>query len=317
MSASLVNITSEYDNMRLDRYLQSHYEDISFVQVQKKCRKGEVRVNSKRVKSSYRLVVGDIVRIPPFFKEKACALDSGDDVYSVRDAEYIQNMVIYENDGIVVINKDSGLATQGGTGVQRSVDSLSRYLNDNDTIRLVHRLDKGTSGVLVLAKSRQVSNNLRDKFKERSIKKKYVAIVHGTMEKPAGVINQPLLKQNSGDFEKVVVDEELGKEAITKYKVLSTYKDELSVVALWPETGRTHQLRVHLAYLGHPILGDTKYGSKVQILDSVVQVKKMCLHAETINIPEMDCSQSVVKISADLPQHMLDVLAFFDLEVSV
>ncbi len=322
MAVEFVKVDNCDDGMRLDRWFKCHYPSLSFSHFQKKCRKGEIRINGKRVKSGERVKSGFLIRIPPLNLSVFNTINSSStarlDVYNSKDSSYIRNLVIFENDNFLAINKPAGLASQGGTKISKNLDDLSNYLTkDNmDKPRLVHRLDKDTSGVILLGKNRLSTSKFTKALKGCQIKKIYIAFIKGNLKQKSGTIDIGLLKKTSKSNERVLASDD-GKPAITDYVLLEKFKDDVSLLALSPRTGRTHQLRVHMAHLGCPILGDGKYGGKDAFVNqnadiSQTQLKKLQLHALSICVPKeiFDGKKDIV-INAKLPKHMIDTFLYF------
>lgn len=269
-------------DQRLDRWFRRIFPHVPQGRIEKMCRKGEIRVDGGRVKSNTRLEVGQKVRIPPLPDAADPKADPATWVnrpnrISDADAEMIQNAVIYRDDHIIAINKPAGLPTQGGTGQSRHVDGLAEALKFGfeDKPRLVHRLDKDTSGVLLLARTRMGAKALTDAFRLRSTRKIYWAAVAGSPLPRMGTIKLGLVKApghgRGGENEKMravpvheIPHTEGAKRAETDYAVMSNLAGRVSWCALVPITGRTHQLRAHMAEIGHPIIGDGKYGGSGQ-----------------------------------------------------
>lgn len=288
------------DNTRLDRWLFKNGLVNSVVESQKFIRAGKVRVNDSKVKINARIFGGEVVLCPEvrvektFKREKYKATD--------KDKELLLKSVVYKDDNIMVINKPAGLAVQGGSGSYRNLDSMLDALKfDKDMVpKLVHRLDKHTSGVLILARNNTTARKLLELFKEKKIKKVYEAWVLGVPSKKEGNIDAPLLKK-TGDNEKVIVSSS-GKSAVTGYKVLKIYNNgEASLIEAYPKTGRMHQIRVHLSYIGHPIIGDGKYGGKKVYLKKFED--KMHLHARRVSFPSMEDESKIITVEANVPPH--------------
>jgi len=302
MSVKQITVKQSDSDIRLDRWFQKYY-DLNFSQIQKKCRKGEIRLDGKRIKGNERISEGMVVRVPPLDKK---IYINQNKVYNPNDAEFIKDMVIYKDDDIIAINKPSGIAVQGGTNTLKHIDCLTRYLHrdSQDKPRLVHRIDKDTSGVLVLARNRQTATELTNLFKHKKIRKVYWAVVVGEPEMDKGTIEVPLLKKNIAGQEKMIPDED-GKNAITEFEVLQRMGGVLTLVALYPLTGRTHQLRAHMEYMGNPVLGDGKYGGKKSFISNESHTKKMHLHARLIDMDK-------INIVADISGHMLETFKMFN-----
>ena len=287
--------------LRLDRWFKANYPGVPFGHLSKLLRTGQIRLNGKRVKGAERLKAGDVIRIPPI-KEATRQTTKGPAI-SREDAELVKSLILYEDDEMIALNKPAGLAVQGGSGTARHLDALLPALAA-ETPKLVHRLDKDTSGVLVVAKSRAAANRLARAFKSRACRKVYWALVAGVPKEPEGRIDLPLEKGEAGQREKMLVDE-AGKKAVTYYKVLDTAGDKAAWVALAPETGRTHQLRAHMAAIGHAIVGDGKYGGKGAFLGGLSS--KLHLHAAALMVPGEGAKAKTFR--APPPGHMQESFA--------
>ena len=283
---------------RLDRWLKRQYPTLTQGMIEKLLRQGKIRVNDQKVTAGTRISSEDKIRVPENFLKTLTQTPAPLVPWKQEDIDYLASLIVWEDDEICVINKPSGLATQGGTKTIRHIDGLLQAYGGGHPFRLVHRLDRDTSGVLVVAKTLEMSIFLSDAFKKKLVKKVYWAIVHGKPEFKQGTINAPIAKKEEGAREKMVVDFDNGKTAITEYRVLKSLQDQSSWLELKPETGRTHQLRVHTAYMGHPIIGDKKYGS----LDD----HPLHLHSRQITIPVM--SGRTLTFVAPPPHHIDDRL---------
>ncbi|MGH1397920.1 MAG: RluA family pseudouridine synthase [Alphaproteobacteria bacterium] len=255
MSVQNIEVTQDDDGQRLDRWLKK--QGMPYGLIQKVIRKGEVRVDSKRAKADTKLAAGQNVRVPPYDNKPL----SRPGKLSDKDIAYIKSLVIYEDADIIAINKPHGVASQGGTKTKIHIDGMLDGLKDKNGIRprLVHRLDKDTSGILLLARSSNAATKMGDAFKSREIKKIYWAITSPTPHQEEGTIKAPLIKSGGSNKERMVIDEEEGKTAITDFIVLEKALTSAAFVAFWPRTGRTHQIRVHAEAIGCPIVGDKKY----------------------------------------------------------
>lgn len=260
---------------RLDKFLCKKY-DISFGLAQKLIREKKVKVNGKRVDAAYKVEDGDQIEV---FSDLAKRIENSKQKkkISADRMEKFLSRIVFEDENLVAINKPSGLATQGGSGIDISVDDFVR----EQKWQLVHRLDKDTSGILLIAKNNESAEVLTEGFKNKTIEKTYHALVCGTPKKLEGVISIPLRKKILGKNEKVLPDFEQGKEAVTKFKVVKSFADH-SLIELKPLTGRTHQLRVHCKEIGHPIVNDVKYGGKEALRKNLSD--RLCLHAHKILI---------------------------------
>ncbi len=321
-------------DQRLDRWLRKHFPNLTQGAIEKMCRKGELRVNGGRVKSSTRLEDGQSVRIPPMGHEvdQPAPLAVRTKV-SRSDEEMIQAAVLYKDEHMIVLNKPPGLASQGGSGQgDRHVDGLTEALmfGYKDKPKLVHRLDKDTSGILLLARTDRVARGLSEALRHRDVRKIYWAAVAGTPSPRAGTIKFGLLKTGGRGDEKMrcihpaEVDKTEGaKRAVTDYAVLTSLGKRMAWMALVPITGRTHQLRAHMAEIGHPIIGDGKYGGSGQENQGdgwgaglgPDLSKKLHLHARTLII-EHPITKKMMTFTAPLPEHMEQTWAYVGWDVT-
>jgi 23S rRNA pseudouridine955/2504/2580 synthase len=271
------------DGQRLDRWLKKRFPEMAFGEMQKILRTGQLRIDGKRAKGDARLVTGQILRIPP---QMTTPQPKKDKKISQRDIDFIKSLVIYEDEYIIAINKPAGLAAQGGSKIIKHVDGLLEGLaKDGQKPHLVHRLDKDTSGVLLLARNPKVAAALGEMFNGRGIRKYYWAVTVPTPDVPQGKIQSSIAKMagTMGGERMMVVDEEEGRSALTLYSVLESLGGKIALVAFWPRTGRTHQIRVHAAQIGCPLLGDFKYGAYQELLEENPSLpKSMHLHARRI-----------------------------------
>ncbi|HET9843835.1 MAG TPA: RluA family pseudouridine synthase [Gammaproteobacteria bacterium] len=276
-------IKNENVDQRLDNFLLTKLKKITRPEVYKLIRTGQVRVNSGRIKPSYRLQLGDKVRIPPFSlsTEKSKTPKQG-----VLDL--IESRIAYENDSFIVLNKPSGFAVHGGSGIQFGVIEAIRHLRPHAPfLELVHRLDRETSGCLLIAKTRKSLLHLHKLLREETLTKIYYALVVGKWRGPKKVV-MPLNKNQLKSGERVVKVDSEGKEASTKFKILRQFED-CTLLEAMPITGRTHQIRVHAAFMGHPIIGDDKYGDKkINKEFSQRGIQRLFLHAYSITIPQLE-----------------------------
>lgn len=280
-----VPVTPEHDGQRLDRWLKKAAPDIPYGLIQKLIRTGQIRVDGSRTKSDARLSEGQMVRLPPVTlqtgaKDKAKLSD--------KDAAFMQGLVIDDDGDMVVLNKPAGLASQGGTKTKKHVDGmLDALANQNGRPKLIHRLDRDTSGVLLLARKAQTVRDLGFAFKNRETEKTYVALVAGVPEIPAGTIDMKIAKSGGKDKEKMRPDPEAGDIAITQYAVADSLGGSVSLICFRPLTGRTHQIRVHsMEGLGCPIIGDIKYGYRpMEELAAFDMKDRLFLHAWRLSVP--------------------------------
>ncbi|HDO51145.1 MAG TPA: RluA family pseudouridine synthase [Rhizobiales bacterium] len=307
----LVEVASAEAGMRLDRWFRAHYPSIAHGALQKLLRTGQIRVDGGRAKANARLAAGQQVRVPPVkFDAVRPKARRG---LSAEDRRFIQSLVIHKDKDILALNKPAGLAVQGGTGTTRHIDKLLDGLqfDASERPRLVHRLDKDTSGVLLLARNRAAASALGDTLKDRAAIKTYWALLKGVPSPRRGEISLRLVKKGGAGAERIHIAEEGeagAMKAITRYAVIEPAGSKLCWAALWPLTGRTHQLRVHLAAIGHPIVGDGKYGGSDAHPGGDIS-GKLHLHARKIEIPHP--SGGNFRISARLPDHMLKTWKLF------
>ena len=270
---------------RLDRWLKRRWPQLNHVQIHKLTRSGQIRVDGGRVKPETRLAAGAQVRVPPL--PDAPERGERDSGLSPRDAAFARSLVLYEDDEVLALNKPSGLAVQGGTKTTRHIDRLLGVWGTGVARpRLVHRLDRDTTGVLVLGKTPAAAAHLAGAFAKRRAEKVYWAIVAGQPRPAQGLVELHLAKKGVGDREMVVpaAPKDFGAEpAETDYATMSHAANRAAWLALRPHTGRTHQLRVHMKAIGHPILGDTKYGDDASA--ALAEALKLPLHAPRLSLP--------------------------------
>ncbi|WP_017671239.1 RluA family pseudouridine synthase [Blastomonas sp. AAP53] len=312
-------VDTDDDGIRLDRWFHRHLPDVNFNLVSRWARTGQVRLDGKRVGPGDRIVAGQTIRIPPAdgdTEQRPAAARTVPKSLSDEQVAYAQSMVIHRDRAAVVINKPPGLATQGGTRTHAHVDGLTEALMYDSPVRpkLVHRLDKDTSGVLLLARTPGSAAYFSKKFAGRNAKKVYWALVVGVPDIYSGLIELPLAKQPGTGGEKMHVDEENGQPSRTAYQVIERAGSRAAWVALQPFTGRTHQLRVHMAAIGHPIVGDGKYGGQNAFLTGTIS-RKMHLHARRLRIPHPD--GPALDVTAELPEHFADSMVSLGFDMSL
>jgi len=301
-------VDSDDDDIRIDRWFQRHLPDIGFAQVSRWARTGQLRLDGKRVAPGDRVLAGQTIRIPPAEPQPAARPARAARPLSAEQIALAEGMVIHRDRAAIVLNKPPGLATQGGTKTHAHVDGLTEALifDAASRPRLVHRLDKDTSGVLLLARSPGSAAFFAKRFAGRSARKIYWALVVGVPEIAAGEIDLAIAKQPGSGGEKMHVDTEGGQPARTRYRVIERAGSRCAWLALQPLTGRTHQLRVHLAAIGHPIVGDGKYGGQQAFLTGSIS-RKMHLHARRLRIEHPDGAP--LDITAEPPEHFAESLA--------
>lgn len=307
-----IKVEKDESGMRLDRWFKAHYPGLGFGQLQKLLRSGQIRVDGGRVKSDTRLQPGQVVRIPP-----AVASPAGDSraplttntMRDKKDADILRQMLLYEDNKLFVFNKPAGLAVQGGSGLTRHIDKMLVSLTNKkgEKPRLVHRLDRETSGVLVVARTRGAAAELTKAFRARNTQKIYWAVVKGVPKPRQGRISNWLAKVRAENGDEIMTVVKHGTpdsdHAVSDYHVIETSGPNLAWLELRPVTGRTHQLRVHTQHLRHPIIGDSKYFDiENWHLPGGIQ-NKLHLHARRIVIPHPDGGN--LDVTAPLPPHML------------
>lgn len=294
-------VGSDDEGVRLDRWFKRHLPQVGFATVSRWARTGQVRVDGKRADPADRLSAGQVIRVPP-------GGDSPDKKTQTRkplteeQIALAESMIISKDRAAIVLNKPPGLATQGGSGTFQHVDGLlDAFAEDGPRPRLVHRLDKDTSGVLLIARTPGSAAFFSKRFSGRSARKIYWALVIGVPEISDGMIDLPLAKQPGTGGEKMMVDKSgEGQPARSRYRVIDRAGNRASWVELQPLTGRTHQLRVHMAAIGHPIVGDGKYGGPDAFLSGSIS-RKMHLHARRLIIDHPD--GDLIDVRAELPEH--------------
>ena len=299
-------VKTEDDGMRLNRWFMKYYPNLTLGRLQKLLRTKQIKVDGKRAEAGLKLAAGNEVRVPPMDEQIELEAQQG---VSRRDVEFIISLVIYKDDNIIVLNKPSGLAVQGGTNTSRHIDGMLEALQFelNEKPKLVHRIDKDTSGVLVLARNRTWADKLTKAFREHTLPKTYLALVNNKPKSLNGEINAPLEKVG----EKSLISES-GKPAVTTYQVLDEVGDKFALLEASPLTGRTHQIRAHLEYLGCPIVGDDKYfGGESRQKYSMI-ADKLYLHAYKIDLSAIYNKRIVIK--AELPEHFKKALPAIGIE---
>ncbi|WP_100551235.1 RluA family pseudouridine synthase [Caedibacter taeniospiralis] len=251
-----LNVDEDRNGQRIDNFLMGQFSKLPKTLIYRWLRKGELRVNKKRVKQTYRVSAGDIVRIPPFTLEEDAIIRVSDDHLS-----FLESLILFENDDYMIINKPCGIAVHGGSGVTSGLIERLRQLRPHaKKLELAHRLDKETSGCMIIAKKYSILTYFHEALKKREVQKTYHALVHGNWSNKIKQIDLPLKRHLLPHGERIVrVDKLDGKEALTSVRILQKFDDYTLVEAI-PHTGRTHQIRVHLTAFDHPIVCDKKYG---------------------------------------------------------
>jgi 23S rRNA pseudouridine955/2504/2580 synthase len=297
--------------MRLDRWFRLHFPGIGYTYLQKLLRSGQVRVDARRVQANTRLEAGQQVRVPAVVRlppkpppsvQPPLGLSKG-------DRDLIERAILYEDEHVLVLNKPFGIAVQGGTGTRRHIDGLLAGMADRfgDRPRLVHRLDRDTTGVLLIAKHRDAAAKLGRIFQTRSAAKTYWALVVGVPKPPQGKVEAALVKAAGPDGDRVRKaqpgEQDAAMHATTHYSVIDRVAHKAAWVSLKPVTGRQHQLRAHMALIGHPIVGDNKYEGDKALADSGIEAK-LHLHARRLVIPHPRAGSPKIDVTAPLPAHM-------------
>lgn len=296
-------VTEDDDGVRLDRWFKRNLPKIGFNTISRWARTGQVRIDGKRAKPEDRLEKGQVLRIPPGGEDASVRKPRERSDLTAEQVAEAKAMVIKETSSAIVFNKPPGLATQGGSKTFKHIDGLlDAFVEHEDDIRprLVHRLDKDTSGVLLVARTPGSAAAFSKRFAGRSAKKVYWALVVGLPEVKEGTIDAPLAKQPGTGGEKMHVDHENGQPAITRYRMIEKAGNRACWMELEPMTGRTHQLRAHMAAIGTPIVGDGKYGGQEAFLTGSVS-RKMHLHARRLIIGEPGGGK--LDVTAELPEH--------------
>jgi 23S rRNA pseudouridine955/2504/2580 synthase len=301
-----VAVTADEGGMRVDRFLEARFPGLSFSHIQRIIRKGELRVNGKRAKPKDRLQTGQAVRIPPLKLDAPKPSTPGSEA-DAKTREFLRSITLHEDADVLVLNKPMGLAVQGGSGTTRHLDGMLEVLRDaqGQRPRLVHRLDKDTAGCLLVAKTRFAASALAKTFRSRSARKIYWALVVGVPKPHQGRISTFLAKEEREDdsFMRIARHGEEGaSHAITYYAVVDTAAQQLAWLSLKPVTGRTHQLRAHMAHIGHPIVGDPKYFSKENWELPGGMQNRLHLLARRIVVPHP--RGGTIDMTAPLPPHM-------------
>jgi 23S rRNA pseudouridine955/2504/2580 synthase len=300
-----VSVTGDESGMRVDRFFEARFPGLSFSHIQRIIRKGEVRVNGKRTQPKARLEAGQAVRIPPLKVEAPAPRD--DAPAAQKDRAFLKSIILFEDADVMVLNKPMGLAVQGGSGTTRHIDGMLGALRgpDGQRPRLVHRLDKDTAGCLLVAKTRFAAAALAKTFRSRSARKVYWALVVGVPKPAQGRISTYLAKQEveEDSFMRIAKHgEKDAVHAVTYYAVVETAAQQLAWLSLKPVTGRTHQLRAHMAHIHYPIVGDPKYFNKENWqLPGGIQNR---LHLLARRIAVQHPRGGIIDVSAPLPPHM-------------
>lgn len=293
-----LTVTTHQDGQRLDNFLLARLKGLPRSHLYKMIRDDEIRINKKRCKPHNRLNIGDIVRIAPVRLSTKSAPIIGQGL-----SDELLARIVYEDEGLMVLNKPLGLAVHGGSGESVGVIEAMRAVTNKPYLELIHRIDKGTSGLLMIAKKRSVLKKLQDHLRAKTITKTYLCLVAGRIDKPC-VINKPLLKYTLASGERRVRVDNNGKPSVTHIRPLARLDiDDRPVTLLEaiPKTGRTHQIRVHLASIGHPLLGDDKYNPT-----DTPSINRLCLHAWQLLVPEYE--PLTAPVPSDMAEHLPNLI---------
>ena len=293
----LIEVAPELAGQRIDNYLFTALKGVPKTLIYRILRKGEVRVNKGRIKPEYKLQAGDIIRVPPM------RLPERDEPVPVAQGllQRLEAAIVHEDKALIVLNKPAGIAVHGGSGLSFGVIEAFRQLRpDAKELELVHRLDRDTSGLLMIAKKRSMLRHLHAALRGDGVDKRYMALVRGHWASAKKSVNAPLQKSNLRSGERMVEVNEEGKEALTMFKVLRRFGDFATIVEARPITGRTHQIRVHALHAGHCIAGDSKYGDE-DFTREIRELggKRLFLHAYSLTVPLPDGGQLKVEAPVD------------------
>jgi 23S rRNA pseudouridine955/2504/2580 synthase len=303
-----VTITDAEAALRLDRWFKRHYPALGHARLEKLLRIGQIRVDGKRARSSDRLSAGQQIRLPPLIEVPPPAPPLA---VAPADAARLQRLILHQDAAVIVLNKPPGLAVQGGARTERHLDGLLDALRfgSDERPRLVHRLDRDTSGVLLIARTAAAAASLTRAFRDRATRKIYWALVAGRPKPAQGRVDLALVKRGGAGGERVRPDAEEGQRAVSHYRVVESAGERASWLALMPVTGRTHQLRAHCAAIGTPILGDIKYGGALALLSGLPTTGQLHLHARALALPHP--AGGTLRVAAPLPPHMRESWDFF------
>ena len=300
------NIDEKNHGMRLDNYLVKTIKGIPQKKIYSMIRKGEVRINSKRVKPKDKVRSGDIVRIPPNLTYATKEL-----VLKVKpeSLSWIEDTIIYEDDSFLVLNKPSGIAVHGGSGISGGIIELLRLYRKNirEDLELVHRIDKDTSGCLLVSKKRSRLRKLHTYFREGQVKKNYIGLLVGKTDENNFTVDQPLNVIRANNNQRMAIPDIEGKKSITLFNRIKKYND-CSLYNIKPLTGRTHQIRAHTKFLKSSLAGDERYGKQPDIIKKSTSLNRLFLHAESISFPCLSENGQNFKINCDLPKSLQKVL---------
>ncbi|MDC1436024.1 RluA family pseudouridine synthase [Gammaproteobacteria bacterium] len=287
---------------RIDNFLISRLKGVPKTRIYRIIRKGEVRVNGKRIKPEYKLVLNDLVRVPPI---RVSSTEKR--IPTVELSQLIKDSILYQDECLLVVNKPSGIPVHAGTGVKISLIEVLRHIYQDEYLELVHRIDKGTSGCLLIARNSHALKLLQSDFKARAVKKDYHALVHGLWPQSLGEIDVSLKRSPEAGGERKVYVAEDGQKALTRFQLMQHYKQH-SLVLAQPRTGRTHQIRVHAQFAGFPLCADEKYSDSEQRKRlSKMGITRLCLHANSLEFKH-PVSGELIKVTAPYDEKFIMAL---------
>jgi 23S rRNA pseudouridine955/2504/2580 synthase len=298
-------ITKKSEGQRIDNFLMRELKGVPRSRVYWLIRRGEVRINKKRCKPEVKLILGDIVRIPPYAGN--AVKDPGKVTESLKD--YLLNNILYESGGLLIVNKPSGLAVHGGSGIKIGlIEAIRQIKLQWSEAELAHRIDRETSGCLVIATDGESLRQMQQQFKAREVQKTYQALVYGNWPELVALVDAPLMREQLESGERLVRVHPEGKESVTRFKVLEKFRDATFIQAS-PETGRTHQIRVHCQHMGCPILGDSRYSHRAILKQypALKSIKALCLHAAELRFKSPENGQTVT-VAASLGMNLTNAL---------
>ncbi|QJC32769.1 RluA family pseudouridine synthase [Enterobacteriaceae endosymbiont of Donacia semicuprea] len=308
IKTKFITVSSNIDKQRIDNFLINKFKNIPKSRIYRLLRLGKIKVNTKKILPNFKIKSQDIIKIPSIYINKIKPIKYN---LSLKKKNFLKKIIIFEDKYILAINKPSGIAVHGGSGINYGIIENFRFLfKKNYFLELVHRIDKETSGVLIMAKKRSVLKILQKQLREKKIIKNYIALVKGNCFKKKYIyIKNYLLKNNFNKKIKVQINKYTGKYSETKFKIIKNYKN-IMLVKIKPLTGRTHQIRVHMSHIGHPILFDQRYGDYTfnEKLKKIYNLNRLFLHAKNIEFIH-PISNEKIKIYAPLSEELNNCLS--------
>lgn len=305
LSASIIYVNEDMTNQRIDNFLKKKFHSIPISMIYRIIRKGQVRINKKRIQPNYKLKMGDNIKIPSI----KILIEEKKHMYINDYEKHSLNNILYEDNYLLIINKPSGIAVHGGSGINFGIIEYLRNVRVLDKfLELVHRIDRDTSGILIVAKNRASLTSMHQQIREKKIKKEYIALVHGLWPHNLKKISKPLLKIHLKNKQKKMLIHDNGKSAETYFKIKKQYSSA-TLLSIYPITGRTHQIRAHTAHAGHPILFDKRYGNSDldQLIQNKIQSHRLLLHAISIHFTHPQ-NGNILHIKAPLDMNIRNFL---------